>query len=189
MPKKEFEGTKKFTARNINEIFVDKTVTYSETHDNGIGVSQNDSSVAQNLKIDLSSEDWFAHTDHFGTSEEKALVAYFRDHINELKKHYAKIFLVRNERQFKIYDFKTGDAFEPDFVLFLQKKNSSTIEHSQIFIEPKGEHLETKDTWKEKFLLELKETVETKNLYEVQGFHFFNKEKITDFDKDFKTLY
>lgn len=189
LPKKEFEGTKKFTARNINEIFVDKTVTYSETHDNGIGVSQNDSSVAQNLKIDLSSEDWFAHTDHFGTSEEKALVAYFRDHINELKKHYAKIFLVRNERQFKIYDFKTGDAFEPDFVLFLQKKNSSTIEHRQIFIEPKGEHLETKDTWKEKFLLELKETAETKNLYEVQGFHFFNKEKITDFDKDFKTLY
>ena len=188
LPQKEYEGTKKFFARNISDIFTDKTVNYSATHDNGQGISQNDSSVEPNLKIDLSTEDWFSHTDNFGTSEEKALVAYFRDNINELKKYYSKIFLVRNEQQFKIYDCETGEGFAPDFVLFLQKKNSSTSDYLQIIIEPKGGHLSANDDWKEKFLLELKENAEIKNSYEVIGFHFFNQEKINPFDEDFRTL-
>ena len=45
------------------------------------------------------------------------------------------------------------------------------------------------DTWKEKFLLELKENAEIKNSYTVQGFHFFNQEKINPFDEDFRTLF
>ena len=194
-PKKEYEGTKNFNAYNIRDIFQDKTVNFSVIHDDRLGVSQNDSSLPADLKIDLSLEDWFAHTDNYGTSEEKALVAYFRDHINELRKYYNKIFLIRNERQLHIYSFDSGERFEPDYVLLLQKNNSSHIEQWQIFIESKGTHLLHKDTWKENFLLQLqKNAVPIKkfaddNNYEIWGFHFFNQaEGFRKFDDDFMSL-
>ena len=148
-------STKNFNACNIRDIFKDKTVNYSAVANDWLGVSQNAPSIPANLKIDLSLEDWFTHTDNYGTSEEKALVAYFRDHINELGKHYSKIFLIRNERQLHIYSFEAGERFEPDYVLLLQKKNNSRTEQWQIFIESKGKHLLLKDMWKEKFLLPL----------------------------------
>ena len=154
-PQKEYAGTKNFNARNIRDIFKDKTVNYSAVANDWLGVSQNAPSIPANLKIDLSLEDCFPHTDNYGTSEEKALVAYFRDHINELGKHYSKIFLIRNERQLHIYSFDSGERFEPDYVLLLQKKNNSRTEQWQIFIESKGKHLLLKDMWKEKFLLPL----------------------------------
>lgn len=191
----KYSGTKEFYAKKISEIFRDKIVNYSEVHEGRIGFSQNDSSVADNLRIDLSAEGWFAYTDNFGTSEEKDFVAYFRDHIEELRKSYDKIFLVRNERTFHIYSFDDGARFEPDYVLFLQKNASDKFEQLQIFIEPKGTHLLEKDAWKEKFLLRMKdESVAVKKFvdddeYKIFGFHFFNREKgIKKFDEDFLEL-
>ena len=193
-PNVEYEGTTQFYPHNINKIFTDKTVNYSSPHDGGLGVSQNDSSVEPNLKIDLTFEDWFAQTDNFGTSEEKALVAYFKDRINQLQEHYKKIFLVRNERQFGIYSFEKGERFEPDYVLFLQKNNDTPFEQLQIFIEPKGTHLSDKDRWKENFLLQLKDNaVSTKKFvddtkYSIWGFHFFNRDDKKIFDDDLNSL-
>lgn len=190
-----YQGTKEFHAKKVNEIFKDKTVNYTDPHDGGIGVSQNDSSVKKEWKIDLSEEDWFAYTDNFGTSEEKAFVAYFRDYVDELCKVYSKVYLVRNERVLHIYSFDDGERFEPDYVLFLQKDKISGYEQLQIFIEPKGTHLLEKDAWKEKFLLQLKnEAVPVKvfaddNEYKIWGFHFFNQESRTkEFDEDFGAL-
>ena len=60
--------------------------------------------------------------------------------IDILKEKYEGIYLIRNERHFKIYSFSEGQAFEPDFVLFLQEKNGDILSY-QIFIEPKGKHL------------------------------------------------
>ena len=105
-------------------------------------------------------------------------------------KHYDKVFLLRNERQFPIYSFDEGGRFEPDYVLFLQK-NSETW---QIFIEPKGDHLISNDEWKEKFLLELKGNAVAKKFYvddpayKIWGFHFYNQDKENNFDEDFQTL-
>ncbi len=71
-----------------------------------------------------------------------------------LKVDYTGIYLLRNERHFKIYSFANGQAFEPDFVLFLREKSGNMLTY-QIFVEPKGSHLTEHDKWKEEFLLEV----------------------------------
>ena len=40
-----YRGTKTFRARNIRDVFRNKTVNYTDPHDGGIGISQNDPSV------------------------------------------------------------------------------------------------------------------------------------------------
>ena len=98
-----YSGTKEFRARKVHDVFRNKTVNYTDPHDGGVGVSQNDPSVRSDWKMDLSVEGWFVYTDNYGTSEEKAFVAYFRGYVDDLKKTYSRIYLVRNEREFHIY--------------------------------------------------------------------------------------
>lgn len=191
----EYEGTKDFRAVNIHDVFRDKAVNYTNIVDGGIGVSQNDDTVPDTMRIDLKGEDWFAFTDNYGTSEEKAFVSYFRDHVDELKSIYSKVYLVRNERQMHIYSFDGGERFEPDYVLFLQKDNADGFEQMQVFIEPKGTHLLESDGWKEDFLLQLKEnaipikTFVDDNNYHIWGFHFFNRDvRGAEFSADFEML-
>ena len=190
-----YRGTKEFRARNMRDIFRNKTVNYTDPHDGGIGISQNDPSVKSEWKIDLAQEDWFAYTDNFGTSEEKAFVAYFKGYVADLRKKYNKVYLIRNEREFHIYSFEDGERFEPDYVLLLQKKKTDGYDQIQIFIEPKGTQLLEKDAWKEKFLLQLKEeAVPVKvfvddNDYRIWGFHFFNQDhRMKEFDDEISSL-
>ena len=58
----------------------------------------------------------------------------------------------QKEQVLKIYD-EIGRAFEPDFVLFCRRKTGKE-NVLQIFIEPKGGHLESKDMWKKDFWAE-----------------------------------
>lgn len=190
-----YEGTKEFMAKHVHDIFSDKTVNYNVLHDGSTGFSQNDVSVGTHNRIDLSREDWFVFSDNYGTSEEKAFVAYFKDFAETLKAKYSKVFLVRNERQFHLYSFAGGERFEPDYVLFLQKDKVDGYEQLQIFIEPKGGQLVDKDKWKEDFLLQIKDrAVPVKvfaddNNYLIWGFHFFNTElRSAEFDVDFQQL-
>ena len=74
--------------------------------------------------------------------------------IKNAQRKFQEIYLLRNEKHFKIYNFYNGKAFQPDYVLHLKKKNGKTINY-QLFIEPKGEHLMEHDKWKEKFLEEI----------------------------------
>lgn len=190
-----YYGTNEFYEEDIRHVFRDKTVNYTDPHGDGIGVSQNDSAVKKEWKIDLSEEDWFAYTDNFGTSEEKAFVAYFKDYVEDLREIYNKVFLVRNERVFHLYSFEDGERFEPDYVLFLQKNMTDGYEQIQIFIEPKGNQLLDKDAWKEEFLLQLEEKAEATikfaddNKYRIRGFHFFNQEhRMEEITAEFDTL-
>lgn len=190
-----YEGTTTFNAKRINRIFKDKKCNYSIMHDGGLGYSQNDNSVPAAWKIDLSKEDWFAFEDNFGTSKEKAFVAYFKSFVPELKRKYDKVFLIRNERQLHIYSFNGGERFEPDYVLFLHSNKESGYEQLQVFIEPKGTHLLEKDSWKEKFLLEIEDkAVATKvfvddNEYRIWGFHFYNEvQRMNEFAADMSRL-
>lgn len=193
-PAVTYRGTTEFNSRNINEIFHDKIVNYSEESAGSVGTSQNDFSVDDDMRMNLAAEDWFAYNDNFGTSEEKAFIAYFKARIDELRKIYSKIYLIRNEREFKIFSFDDGARFEPDYVLFLQKENSAGFEQFQIFIEPKGEHLAANDSWKEKFLLQLKDKAIPVKIfvddgrYKIWGLQFFNRNKLSDFDSEFRTL-
>lgn len=193
-----YVGTTEFKPARISEMFKDKKCNYTIVHDGGLGYSQNDASVPNGWKIDLSKEDWFAFEDNFGTSEEKAFVAYFKSFIPHLKEKYDKVFLVRNERQLHIYSFDGGERFEPDYLLFLHKQNKQNdagYEQLQVFIEPKGTHLIADDKWKEDFLLEIEDkAVAAKifvddNKYKIWGFHFFNTDvRMNEFAKDMERL-
>lgn len=178
---KEYEGTKEFKGRKLKEIITDKTCLYAdpETETEGLGVSQNNSIK---WAIDLTKEDWFAYEDNFGTTEEKNFVLHFKGLVERLKQSFAKIWLVRNERQLCIYSFKDGRRFEPDYVLFLKrKKNSKKTEQIQVFVEPKGEGYIATDKWKEDFLLELANAgkpvfgIADTTEYKIVGCHFYNE--------------
>ena len=190
-----YTGTKIFKPVRVSDVFKNKKCKYTEPHDGGVGVSQNDMTVPAAWKIDLSTEDWFAFEDNFGTSEEKAFVAYFKGYVDKLEKEYDKVYLVRNERQFHIYSFEDGERFEPDYVLFLHRKKNDGYEQLQVFIEPKGSHLLEGDSWKERFMLMIKdEAVPVKiisddNDYFIWGFHFFNQdERMPEFAEDMDSL-
>lgn len=190
-----YEGSSEFTAQHIHDIFKNKRCNYIDPHDGGVGVSQNDNSVPIAWKMDLSKEDWFVFEDNYGTCEEKAFVAYFKEYVKELKDKYDKVYLVRNERQLAIYSFEGGERFEPDYLLFLHLPKQDGYEQLQVFIEPKGAHLIEKDSWKEDFLLQLKSKAipVTKfaddNKYKIWGFHFFNRDcRVAEFDEDMNQL-
>lgn len=192
--KEEYEGTKNFKAVYIRDVFTDKTINV-ETVDGGKGVSQADVTVDKDIRIDLLGEDWYAFNDNYGTSEEKAMVAYFKEHIDMLKKEYDKVYLLRNERHMHLYSFDGGERFEPDFVLFLQNGTDKGFDQLQVFIEPKGSHLVEKDKWKEDFLLQMQnmaipvKTYVDDNDYHIWGVHFFNKDvRLGEFESDFKTV-
>lgn len=193
--KKTYEGSKEFTVEYVHDVFKNKKCNYIDPHNGGIGMSQNDISVPIDYKMDLSKEDWFAFEDNYGTSEEKAFVAYFKKYVNELKDKYDKVYLVRNERQLHIYSFDGGERFEPDYLLFLHTQKNDGYEQLQVFIEPKGTHLIEKDSWKEDFLLQLESNAipVTKfaddNKYKIWGFHFFNRDtRSVEFDDDMVKL-
>jgi type III restriction enzyme len=111
-----------------------------------------------------------------------------------LEDKYDEVYLVRNEKHFKIYNFDDGQAFEPDFVLFLIGNGENPDVHYQIFIEPKGDHLIKNDEWKEKFLLRLNEEHKLDQLwkgkdYIIWGMPFYNENnRSRKFEEEFDNV-
>ena len=107
------------------------------------------------------------------------------------KKGFRDIYLIRNERAVKIYNFKDGRAFEPDYILFA-KQNAKEPFIYQIFIEAKGSHLMEHDKWKEEFLKELRKEKKTVKVstdtYKVTGVPFYNNESENEFSKALETV-
>lgn len=180
------KGTIEFNPKAISEIFKDKEMTFSVDSDSDAETGKSMLSPSnQNLYMNLSEKDWYAFNDCFGTSEEKWLIKFIEKTVDKLKKEYAEVYLLRNEKHFQIYNFEDGQAFEPDFVLFLKNKKGKN-ERYQLFIEPKGGHLEEKDKWKEDFLLKIKDKADVKQInssskYVLYGLPFYNKEKESEF--------
>ena len=143
----EYKGTESFKPSNIKSIFTDKTLKLVEGTERADGDEQ---------LVSDEDREWYVFNANYGTDEEKAFVRTLDAQIGKLKEKYDGIYLIRNERHFKIYSFDDGQAFEPDFVLFLREKNGNTLIR-QIFIEPKGKHLQAHEKWKEDFLEQIKE--------------------------------
>lgn len=190
-----YEGTTQFTDKKFSEVFRSKTLHITDPSGEGEGISQNASAIRPEWKIDLGAADWFVFNDNFGTSEEKAFVAYFASYVEQLKHEYEKVYLVRNERQLVLYSFDGGERFEPDYLMFLQKKVSTGYEQFQIFVEPKGNHLLEQDKWKEAFLLQIKARgIPVKSFaddteYHVWGFPFFNQQnRMKEFSDSFDSI-
>ncbi|MGF0095705.1 DEAD/DEAH box helicase family protein [Peptoniphilus sp. SGI.035] len=188
--KTEYEGTREFYVKNIRDVLKDKKIYIDNPHGDGLGISQ--AMVANEDSMDLAFEPWYVYNDNYGTTEEKAFVKYFKGIVKDLRQKYDEIYLVRNERipALAIYEFDTGERFEPDFLLFLQKKGIDGYLQEQIYIEPKGSHLLEKDKWKEEFLLKIEELgIPVKkyvddNEYKIIGLPFFNKDyRMEEFKK------
>ena len=186
---KTYRGTKEFKPSVFNKVFRDKivlNVTVSPSGDKEFGESMK-TPKNQMYALDLSNVRWYAYNDNYGTSEEKALVKYIEGKMEKFEEKYDEIYLVRNEKDLKIYDFAEGRPFEPDFVLFLRVKGSSDkYDNLQLFIEPKGNNLLIKDKWKNDFLKQIKAMAEVTwctntDDYMVWGIPFFNENTNAEF--------
>ena len=134
----------------------------------------------------VSAKDWFAFNAIYGTSEEEAFVRMLDRQMQKLQAQYEQIFLLRNEGHFAIYNFADGQAFQPDFVLFLREKGGKLLIY-QLFIEPKGKQIKEHDLWKETFLKEITLEFDGKPLtfqdkkYRLIGVPFYNIEDENQF--------
>ncbi len=186
-------GTKLFRPKQIKDVFRDHTQKFnldnSSEKERGKSMLETDNVF---LQMDLSKTDWHAYEDCYGTSEEKHLIKYIESIYPKLAEKYSEIYLLRNEKDLKIYSFATGDAYEPDYLLFLQKKNGEAMtDYIQIFIEPKGEHLRATDKWKEDAMKQIREKAvihfspKGKN-FNVWGMPFFTESRRIVFETAMK---
>ncbi|MDD3012362.1 MAG: DEAD/DEAH box helicase family protein [Candidatus Gastranaerophilales bacterium] len=197
----EYEGSKEFEAvalkSKIKKVLTEegyyiqkyqKSSIVSDTNGEGHSIYEADNSLCVNLK----NNDWYIFDDFFGNSEEKSLIRFISDSIEKLKAKYNEVYLIRNQNLCKVYNFKNGKGFEPDFLLFMQNKDGGL--NYQIFIEPKGGQLIKMDEWKEKeFLLPVNElpliNAENKQ-FKLIGLPFYNKfdsnEVLKNFEDTFK---
>lgn len=191
----EFKGSKEFKPFMIKDKITDKVLNFalSDSTDKEFGKSMINP-IETNYHLDLSDRDWYVFEDCFGTSEEKLLIKFIDKAYEKLKPKFEEIYLVRNERHFKLYNFDDGRPIEPDFVLFMVNSQLEESMHYQIFIEPKGEHLLKKDEWKEKFLTQLREEHFLEQLwkgknYTIWGMPFYNNSVNTNsFENEFNRL-
>ncbi len=174
----DYEGTKEFRRDWVREVFKDKSLKFDANNTRATDDPQ--------FEHFVSVKDWFAFNTVYGTSEEKAFVRMLDRRVSELAKQYDKIYLLRNEGHFAIYNFSDGQAFQPDFVLFLRQKNGDLLTY-QLFIEPKGRHLKDHDRWKETFLKEITKEFYGKSLtfedkkYRLIGVPFYNNDDENQF--------
>lgn len=188
----KWRGSKEFKHILLRKKIDDKELNFApnESRDKELGKSMNNIQETR-IPLDLNSRPWHVFNDCFGTSEEKYFVKYIDKVYDKLREKYDEVYLVRNERFFKLYNFEDGRPLEPDYVLFLRQKTPFKNLHYQIFIEPKGGYLKEKDIWKENFLLSLKKECKVEQLWEDKkytfwGMPFYNKAEEITFNKEFE---
>lgn len=188
-----YKGTKLFRPKQIKDVFREHTQKFSldNSSDRELGKSMMETDNTE-LYMNLSEADWHAYEDCFGTSEEKYLIRYIESIYTKLSEKYHDIYLLRNEKDLKIYSFTSEDAYQPDYVLFLKKKNDGAkTDYIQIFIEPKGRHLRSTDEWKEDAMKEIRENADIRfstqdTNFNVWGMPFFTESERYLFDTAMK---
>lgn len=176
-------GSKVFQPHAVREVFKDKVLNYtlSEEGEAEIGWPMRNPRIPDEHYLDLSKEDWYAFNENYGTSEEKKLVKHIKAVHDRIQDQYEEIYLIRNERHFRLYRFSDGRIVEPDFVLFLKGIEPERHIIYQLFIEPKGGHLLETDRWKEEFLQNVEKEFGIEPIIENQevriiGLPFFNQD-------------
>ncbi|HNW98341.1 MAG TPA: DEAD/DEAH box helicase family protein [Bacteroidales bacterium] len=158
----------------IHNVFIDKPIKVYK-----------DSERSDGQEALVAKEPWYVYNANYGTSEEKAFVSMFAKRFKSLNEKFKNIYLIRNEREIKIFD-NNGRAFEPDFILFCKQKEGDELTY-QVFIEPKGNHLIGFDKWKEDFLKEIRKESKTIKIhtdkYIITGVPFYNNDNENEFKK------
>ena len=175
----EYHGSRDFKPGFVRDVFTDKILKFDKRNPLVKDDPEFEAFVAAN--------EWYVFNTLYGTSEEKPFVKMLDRQIPALRERYEAIYLVRNEGHFKIYNFTDGQAFEPDFVLFLRENGGKVLTY-QLFIEPKGKQLKEHDKWKELFLKDISETFARKVLtidatskYRLVGVPFYSNEDENQF--------
>ncbi len=167
----EYEGSDYISDR-IQNVFKDKKIRVEK-----------DSERANGQESLVASEPWYVYNANYGTSEEKKFVELFARRFEGLNQKFENIYLIRNEREIKIFD-KFGRAFEPDFLLFCKQRDEEQMTF-QVFIEPKGNHLLGYDKWKEDFLKEIRTEQKTIKIhtgaYLITAVPFYNYNNENEF--------
>ncbi len=190
----EYVGTKEFKPHKISECFTDNTLKLRMEGETGLSWVKGESNVPGLDQIDLTTKDWFAYDDSYGTDQEKHFIKYLHDHSERLRELYDDFHLLRNEKAVKLFAFENGQAFEPDFLLFLRRAVDGEETIMQLFVEPKGVHLASQDKWKEDFLKQLENDAKMLVVfqgsgYKILGLPFFNESApwINDFRECFNS--
>lgn len=176
----EYEGTKQFREQRINRTFKDKILKFNANNQRA--------DEDPEMKEIIQRNSWFAFNSLYGTDEEKALIKLLDTWIQNEGTAYKDIYLLRNERHFTIHNFSDGEAFEPDFALFLHKQNGESLTY-QLLIEPKGRHLIKHEQWKEDFLKEIRADHRSRVLTENHKYRvigvgcFYNDKREPEFEE------
>ena len=170
----KFKGTKHFRPKQVHDVFKDKLLKFN-IHNPRAAIDRQ-----------FEDKDWFPFNTLYGTSEEKAFVDLIIRKVKTIAVHYNEIYLLRNEGHFAIYNFSDGQAFQPDFALFLQEKKGDFV-CIQFFVEPKGEFLQPTDRWKENFMRDITTEFKDKLLtfdskeFRLIGLPFYNEQNENTF--------
>jgi len=174
----DYEGTRHFRPDLVREIFKDKILKFNAQNPRAANDVQ--------FEYFVCAKEWVAFNTIYGTGEEKAFVRMLDRQMQKLQAKYEQIYLLRNEGHFAIYNYADGQAFQPDFALFLSEKSDKLLIY-QLFIEPKGRYLKEHDRWKETFLKEITNEFGGKQLtfedkkYRLIGVPFYNNEDENQF--------
>tara|TARA_B100000927_G_scaffold291386_1_gene293325 strand:+ start:3681 stop:6449 length:2769 start_codon:yes stop_codon:yes gene_type:complete len=131
------------------------------------------------------------------TSEELSFLQFFKHElVPRIIDISEEFYLIRNEEQLKLFDFKTGKGFDPDFLLFIKLEENLIY---LLYIEPKGMKDGVTlwdDQWKEEFLeaidnlygLNGKKLRVENTKYHLIGLPFYNSESDEKFKNKFDEI-
>jgi len=184
----KFVGTNIFKKRLLRQVFKDKKIK----------IDIDEVKKKKMKDVSLAKKNWYAQNEFYGTDEEQKFISFIDGFIEKLRERYSDIALLRNEKFFQVFDFNEGRPFEPDFLMILKKRNK-VISIYQIFIEPKGDQFkdkhgkfkDSKEGWKEDFLLELENRAETdlkleNKYFKLIGLPFYNENLKKEFEEAIK---
>lgn len=193
-------GSKQFVTKMFKDVFKDHVLKFS-IDDNSDKQYGKPMLEAANLFLttDIKKCKWYAYNECYGTSEEKHLIKYVEAMYSKLCEKYDDIYLVRNEKDLKLYSIEgdhIGEACEPDYLLFLTRKplpgvmTPAHYDNIQIFIEPKGDHLRATDKWKEDFFKTIRDKAEIRfstqsSTFNIWGLPFYTNSHEAEFTKAF----
>lgn len=176
-------GTPVFEGIAISTLIDDYVVEMNK-------INQKVSNVTQAVKTkSMRDFDWYIYDQAIVNGLESDMIDFINDFMEQLRTQYQEVYLIRNERQVKIVEIDGVRGFMPDFLLYLKDANFTY----QVFLEPKGSHLQKQDQWKEDFLQSLSTRVDIEVLSENEkvrllGIKFFSSDRELKqaFREDFK---